>query len=196
MSRESIVAALLFAAGGAALFVAPAFAWLAAPIALAFIYCQSRILQASRGIPAWRAPALIPLNFATALVEGAGLLCVVVAVQGTPQGGVLYAFPALLVLRGYAWLVYLRRLPAGAPALAPLEDAGRVLHGIGTLAPLALLVVGATGWVPDPVATALIAAAGLMAACAGGYVKYCLVTRAGYNQGFALAHLPVRGARS
>jgi phenylacetyl-CoA:acceptor oxidoreductase subunit 2 len=37
--------------------------------------------------------------------------------------------------------------------------------------------------------------AGLLAALAGAWVKLVIVTRAGFNQGFALAHLPVRGAR-
>jgi phenylacetyl-CoA:acceptor oxidoreductase subunit 2 len=42
----------------------------------------------------------------------------------------------------------------------------------------------------------LIAAiAGLAATAAGAYTKYAIVTRAGFNQGFALAHLPVRGVR-
>jgi phenylacetyl-CoA:acceptor oxidoreductase subunit 2 len=41
----------------------------------------------------------------------------------------------------------------------------------------------------------LAAIAGLMAATAGAYTKYTIVTRAAFNQGFALAHLPVRGAR-
>ena len=33
-------------------------------------------------------------------------------------------------------------------------------------------------------------------AAAGGAFKFVLVTRAGYNQGFALAHTPVRGSGS
>jgi len=33
------------------------------------------------------------------------------------------------------------------------------------------------------------------AALAGSRVKHALVTRASFNQGFALARLPVRGAR-
>jgi hypothetical protein len=46
-------------------------------------------------------------------------------------------------------------------------------------------------------ATAWVAAiAGLAAALAGGYTKLRLITGAGFNQGFTLAHLPVRGARA
>jgi hypothetical protein len=35
----------------------------------------------------------------------------------------------------------------------------------------------------------------LLAALAGAWIKLVIVTRAGFNQGFALARLPVRGAR-
>ena len=41
----------------------------------------------------------------------------------------------------------------------------------------------------------LLAPAGLLAAAAGAWFKFALVTRAGFNQGFALTHLPVRGVR-
>ena len=33
------------------------------------------------------------------------------------------------------------------------------------------------------------------AVAAGGWFKFTLITRAGFNQGFALARLPVRGVR-
>ena len=45
--------------------------WLAAALALAFIYCQARMLQAAKGIPAWREPLLVPLMVVTGLAEGA-----------------------------------------------------------------------------------------------------------------------------
>jgi hypothetical protein len=40
------------------------------------------------------------------------------------------------------------------------------------------------------------AIAGLAATAAGAYSKLVIVTRAGFNQGFALVHLPMRGART
>ncbi|MFZ5539390.1 MAG: phenylacetyl-CoA:acceptor oxidoreductase, partial [Pseudomonadota bacterium] len=59
------------------------------------------------------------------------------------------------------------------------------------IVPLALLVaVLAAGWAADG---ALAALAGLAAALAGAFVKFTLITRAGFNQGFALPRLPVRG---
>ena len=41
----------------------------------------------------------------------------------------------------------------------------------------------------------VLTAAGLMALAGGAAFKFMLITRAAYNQGFALPHLPVRGAR-
>jgi phenylacetyl-CoA:acceptor oxidoreductase 26-kDa subunit len=44
--------------------------------------------------------------------------------------------------------------------------------------------------------TVLAALAGASAAFAGAYFKYTLVTRASFNQGFALTKLPVRGVKT
>jgi phenylacetyl-CoA:acceptor oxidoreductase subunit 2 len=73
-----------------------------------------------------------------------------------------------------------------------LGAAGRWLQIAGTALPLAtlalaVLVSGAWAW-------PLLAVAGALVAAAGAWFKFALVTRAGFNQGFALKHLPVRGA--
>jgi phenylacetyl-CoA:acceptor oxidoreductase subunit 2 len=47
---------------------------------------------------------------------------------------------------------------------------------------------------PDAVAAPLGAVAGAIALAAGWHLKLVLVARAGFNQGFALPHLPVRGS--
>ncbi|MEO8719241.1 MAG: hypothetical protein ABI423_13580, partial [Burkholderiales bacterium] len=73
MTRESFVAVLLFSFGAAALVKPQPFLPLAAATALVFAWCQGRILRASKGIPAWRAPQVVPLIVSTALAEGAGL---------------------------------------------------------------------------------------------------------------------------
>jgi phenylacetyl-CoA:acceptor oxidoreductase subunit 2 len=57
---------------------------------------------------------------------------------------------------------------------------------------IGLVASGSVGGVL--VAPALVLA-GLLVAGAGGWLKFMLITRAGFNQGFALAHLPVRGVR-
>jgi phenylacetyl-CoA:acceptor oxidoreductase subunit 2 len=45
-----------------------------------------------------------------------------------------------------------------------------------------------------PAAAPLYVAAGLCVTAAGAVLKFILVTRAGFNQGFALNHTPVRGS--
>jgi phenylacetyl-CoA:acceptor oxidoreductase subunit 2 len=53
-------------------------------------------------------------------------------------------------------------------------------------------------WIGTVAALALAFApplAGLAALAAGLWLKFALVTRASFNQGFSLPHLPVRGGR-
>ena len=67
-----------------------------------------------------------------------------------------------------------------------------MLVQLGTVAPLALLLVG---WFVPGVARVLVPLAGVAALATGWQFKFVLITRAAYNQGFALPHLPVRGTR-
>lgn len=73
MTREAFAAALLFPLGIGAFFIPQALP-LAALAAAGFLYCQARILRAAKGIPAWRAPKVVPLIIVTGLAEGAALL--------------------------------------------------------------------------------------------------------------------------
>jgi hypothetical protein len=70
-----------------------------------------------------------------------------------------------------------------------------VLQLVGTVAPLALVVAIALGAVSGATTVWVAAMAGIAAALAGAWVKLALITGAGFNQGFTLTHLPVRGAR-
>jgi phenylacetyl-CoA:acceptor oxidoreductase subunit 2 len=70
-----------------------------------------------------------------------------------------------------------------------------MLQIAGTLVPLLLIAVIVGGAVSAAQTPLIAAIAGLAAAAAGAYTKYTIVTGAGFNQGFALAHLPVRGVR-
>ena len=57
MTREGIVAVPVFLCGLAAVwFGGGVFVGMAALLGVLFLYCQGRILQASKGIPAWREP--------------------------------------------------------------------------------------------------------------------------------------------
>ena len=195
MTRESFAAGAAFALGlSAAWLGSQAVAQAAAFAALIFAYCQGRMLQGAKGIPAWRVPALAWLIFITALAEGAGLFVVLATLFDTPAKGVLAYFSLALVARGVAWSIYRGSVAKSTvrPALAALDRAGKILIQFGTLAPLALLLLGVVAAETGYVALLL---AGVAALATGWQFKFVLITRAAYNQGFALPHLPVRGTR-
>lgn len=177
MTRESIVAVLVFLLGAGAL-LEPRLGVLAAVAAAAFMWCQANILHASKGIPAWRVDEVIPLILATGIAEGAGIALLFVA-----DPFALAIFAAALVARWLAWRAY--RSAVRSPAL---ERAGRELLHYGTAAALALtlaaLVFTPAAWL-----------AGLAALATGWRLKHALVTRASHKQGFELPHVPVRGTR-
>ena len=196
MTRESMIAVPLFAAGAAALWQdGGAYAWVTAAFAAAFLWCQAQILKAAKGIPAWRAPLVVPLILSTGLAEGVGLLAVACALPATHA----FARPAslalavLLVARAVAWWVYRARLEAPRRSLAPLDRAAPLFHRIGSWIAAALAAIAAL-LAPDAVAAPLGAVAGAIAVAAGWQLKFVLVARAGFNQGFALPRFPVRGS--
>jgi phenylacetyl-CoA:acceptor oxidoreductase subunit 2 len=194
MSREALVSLLLFPLG---LGLAAGLRTWAAPVlfvALGFVYCQARMVQAGKGIPAWREPLTVPLIVATGLAEGAGLFWLGNAWQ--PVGGAALGllFVALLLARWVVWRIWRGRVAkiAAAPALAAIDRTGRSLQWLGSAVPLAFTALafsGAAGsWSPI-----LLGAAGLLAAGTGALFKFTLITRASYNQGFSLERFPVRG---
>ena len=183
MTRESLAAAALFAFGISHLaFRQPWTQFAAALAALAFVYCQARILRAAKGIPAWRAPEVVPLVLATSLAEGAGL-----ALLFEPDSFALALFVAALLGRAMAWLDY-RSALAQHPGRSALESAGKWLIRVGTLVPLALVL----GGIFHPQAAIFAAIAAILT---GWWFKFVLVTRAALNQGFSLPQLPARGVR-
>jgi phenylacetyl-CoA:acceptor oxidoreductase subunit 2 len=192
MTREAMVAPLLFAAVGAAWLGLPAAHWAAAVFALAFVYCQGRMLHASKGIPAWRVPQLVPLIIATGLAEGLGLWLLWNAAAGAVPVAAWWAFALLLVVRVALWFAWRRRVHAAAAALAAIDAAGTVFKLLSALA-LAAALVAIVVPLGDVGLRALQAIAGVLALAGGLWFKYTLVTRGGFNQGFALPHLPVRG---
>jgi phenylacetyl-CoA:acceptor oxidoreductase subunit 2 len=183
MTRESFAAVVLFAFGICALLLP--LAWLTyacGAAALAFVYCQARILRASKGIPAWRAPEVVPLILTSALAEGAGAALLF----ETAPVALLFA-ELTLIARLIGWYRFRAALRREHRA-AGLEGAGSVLVLLGTIVPLVL--------VPAAYVTPQIAPLAAFAVVATGWwFKLTLVTHAAFNQGFALPHLPVRGAR-
>jgi len=198
MTRESMVAGPLFVFGAAAAwFSGPVLVPFAVIFAAAFLYCQARLVNASRGIPAWRDPASVPLLVVTGLAEGVGafLLMAPWAAPGLPAGARVagaVVLIALVVLRAWAWFTYRRNVAADAPAKAVEVLTG--LHpwflGLGTIVPA--IAAAAAAAVPD-FAILASAIAGFTALIAGWMFKFTLILRAGYNQGFAIVRAPERG---
>lgn len=183
MSRESLVALALFPLGVAAL--ANPQPWLlgaSAAVAFAFVYCQARILRASKGIPAWRAPEVVPLIVTSALAEGAAAALVF---ETGPLAPLFLGFA--LAARALAWFLF-RKATRSERGAAALEHPGNLLLALGTALPLALIAAADA----LPLAAPLAAAASIGT---GWWLKFALVTRAAFNQGFAVPHLPVRGTR-
>jgi phenylacetyl-CoA:acceptor oxidoreductase subunit 1 len=197
MTRESIVALAFFALGLAALWSGSRGMLAAAALAaLGFLYCQARVLAAAKGIPAWRAPRIVPLIIVTGLCEGAGLFLAASALLAPLAPMRMAAAAGLAVLaamRAVVWRAYLDSLDGGAPSrtLEVLRafDLWFLLSGV--LAPLVLI---AAAFMAPGAEAPLFVLAGASAFAAGWALKYILITRAAYNQGFALAHVPVRGS--
>jgi phenylacetyl-CoA:acceptor oxidoreductase 26-kDa subunit len=196
MTREALVAVPLFGAALAAVWQeGGAYGWVTAALAAGFLWCQAQILRAAKGIPAWRAPRVVPLTVATGLAEGAGLLaltCAFPSVHGLARP-VAIALAVLLVVRAVAWRAYRRPLAAPRAALAVLDRAAPLFDGIGNWV-AAGVAVGAALLAPDALAAPVGAAAGALAVAGGWQLKFVLVARAGFNQGFALPRPPVRGS--
>lgn len=197
MTREAMVSMPLFGVGLlAAWFDDPRLLAAAAVVGLGFLYCQSRILEASKGIPAWREGMIVPLIFTTGLVEGAGLFLALAAL--TPAGLPLWAKPAfvlLLAARFLIWRMYGTRLARGAApkkAVAAVRAAHPMIFWGGHVVPTVLLAV--TPVLPASLAMAAVIAAGLCGLAAGWYIKIVIVLRAALTQGFAIPHAPSRGA--
>jgi len=186
MTREGLVALPLFALGGlAVLFDSGVALTGAALVGLVYLYCQARILNAAKGIPAWRHPALVLALMTMGLAEGAGLAMVLTAGQGA------LLLLLLLASRFVAWRHYLQRLKDdGAPlgTMRVLAASHKLFLIAGHVLPIVLLAVGD---VFD--ASAPLVLAGLLVAASGWRMKLILITKAAYNQGFALPRIPVRG---
>jgi phenylacetyl-CoA:acceptor oxidoreductase 26-kDa subunit len=192
MSREAMVAPLVFALGLGVAAGLHAWAPLLLFAAVGFLYCQARMVQAGKGIPAWREPLTVPLMVLTGLAEGAGWFWASGALPA--RAGVLLAllFAALVLARWLVWRAWRGRLAATADrrALAAIDRTGRGVQWFGGLLPILLTLFALSG---APGARVLLAFAGVCAALAGACFKFTLITRAAHNQGFALQHLPVRG---
>ncbi len=191
MTREALAALPFLACGLTALtFNLPLLGMVAALFGLLFLYCQGQILHAAKGIPAWR-PAQIPyLIFATGLTEGAGLFLLL---TGGASLGMAAGLLALTALRYLVWRRYKANLfSTGAPTrtVEVLERFEGGFFSAGCLAPAALVVAGFLLPGLQPI---LFSLAGLVVFTSGWWLKFTLVTKAAYNQGYAINAMPARG---
>ena len=192
MTREGSVGTLLFPLAIAGLiWDIPALVTLAGLLGLTYLYCQGRILLASKGIPSWREPAVLPLIIATGLCEGSGLLLLTMYIMASAgdHGWVLFVFVAFLAFRTYAWLNYRDKLAA---AKAPVKTIA-ILSGIHPLilwgsnvVPLALLLVAM--FIAN-MTTMFACIAAILAVAGGWYMKFTIVARASQVQGYSLGKL-------
>ena len=196
MTREAMVAPFLFADGlGAAWSGSQALIWTAAALALLYLFCQAQMIRASRGIPAWRSARVVPLLMLTGLCEGASLAILSAAFSADLNWLVAILF-VLALARGLTWHAYrsgLRHEGAPSKALVALAQIELPVAMLGNWAAAVLLLVAlASSSAPMIFWLVMIAALGILGS--GWLFKVVLITRAAFNQGFALPRLPVRGS--
>jgi phenylacetyl-CoA:acceptor oxidoreductase subunit 2 len=195
MSREALFSLPMMGLGLiGVLFFWPPIALIAALFGMGYLYSQAQILKASRAIPAWREPLIVPLIVVTGLAEGAALFLIAnAALQMSDQRLVLVLVLLLLLARLWIWTRYRQKVtaPEAAPAdtVAVLDRMNQPLALFGHFLPLILLLL--TLFVPSA-ATIFGLLAGLAALAAGGYLKFMLIARVAYNQGFAIVRTPAR----
>ncbi len=198
MTREALVAMPLMIFGLAgALFGWRTLLVVAAVCGLGFLYCQARMLYSAKGIPAWRTPKIVPLMITTGLCEGAGLFLAAGYLLSPASPGIAlkfagYALLALIVARVWFWLAYRGSLAGGdAPdlAVATLRGINSWFLGLGHVLPA--IVLAGSLLLPEQAAI-LHALAGSFALAGGWLLKFTIVTRAAYNQGYALLRTPAR----
>jgi phenylacetyl-CoA:acceptor oxidoreductase 26-kDa subunit len=195
MSREALAANVLFLCGLGVLLGLQWATWPTAVAALVFLYCQARLIGASRGIPTWHHPLTFWLLIVTGLAEGLGLFWLLGSWSQPTQ---LLSIPlAVLVLARWGlWREWRKQLAghAARPALRALAREEPTLVWFGTVAPIAFLLIA----IPAATGTALdawlLAAAGLAAAATGASFKFILVTRTAWYHGYSVPRMPVRGA--
>ena len=165
----------------------------AALLGLLFLYCQGQILQAAKGIPAWRQKGIVSLIFSTGITEGLGVFAAIYMVfsnnadQSSPLALMLLAF---LALRYITWRSYRHGLgKGGAPTQALKVLDGNAISITTTAQLLTAATVGLSFLSPQ-----LLIVGGLLALITGWGFKYALITRAAFNQGYAVTHMPARGA--
>ena len=198
MTREAIVAMPLLVLGLAAAATGwLSLLWSAAIVGMAFLYCQGRILVAAKGIPVWRTPRIMGLILTSGVAEGCGIYLLVIPWLGTESLGDIY--PALLTLllmliggRLAAWWAYRESLKGKAPkvALDVIDRSSFAFIAVGHVVPIIAVILA---WLFPDARLVWGTLAGMAATLGGWYIKGIIITRAAFNQGYAVEHAPARG---
>ena len=197
MAREAWIAGAFFPLAVLAIWSEALLALIAAAVSGAlFLFSQAMILKEAKGIPAWRSRLIVPLILATAAAEGAGMFLVAAAWLASLApiaGTIAIAAVMLAALRAWIWRQYLSALRLeGAPSrtLDVLAWFSPWLSVIGLLLPFGL---AGAGLYASHAALPLFAVAGACILGSGSAMKFVLIRRAAFNQGFALPKRTSRG---
>ncbi len=205
MTREGIVALPLFAAGAISVFFAADLApplssrsaeipaVLTAFLSLTFLYCQLRILNTARAVPAWREPRAMVLVGLSGLTEGLGVYLLLTAMLGIMSAVMMALMVIMVIARALAWHAYtaaINRSSAPEETKAVLTGVRKMFLFSGHVLPVSLIIIA---YVWPGVANVLLALAGIAATLGGWLLKVVLVTRAAYIPKTTIPNLPVRG---
>ena len=198
MSREAWIAGAFFPVALTSLWRESApLATAAAVLGLLFLFAQAMILKEAKGIPAWRSPGIVAVIVTTGLAEGAGLFVIAVAIL--PAFGMFSieaatALAVLTALRSLAWRHYLGGLETEGAPVGTVKVLARLRPWLFILGFVDPVVLVGLGLVVQNATRPIVAAAGFAVFITGWALKLILITRAGYNQGFALRRMQARGS--
>jgi len=198
MTREAIVAMPLLILGLTGVLTARlGLVWAAATVGMVFLYCQGRMLIAAKGIPVWRTPRIMGLILTTGIAEGCGLYLLLAPWLAPDALTATFPLVSILLLvfiagRFFAWRSYRSGLQGNAPtaALEVLHRSSPAFIVIGHILP-ALAILSGLLFPGILLISGLVA--GVTAASAGWFIKNVIITRAAFNQGYAIEHAPARG---
>lgn len=208
MTRETYAVALFYPAALLAV-ISPNVQWaegavfVAGVSAAAFLFCQARILYAGKGIPAWRASQVPWLICLTGLLEGVGCLAVIAAAKPNVLSGadsmasIGGVGATLSVLGLLAWCSYLEAaMSGGVPPLArgSLRRTDLWIRWGGYVLPAGAFIALCVPPITEAGQILLLILGGASAVVCGIALKISLVTRASYQQGYAIPRMPQRGS--
>jgi len=182
MSRETWAGGAFIALAGLD-FLLPWVGWrlAAALAALFFTLAQGWVLSHCRGVAAWNMPILPLVFLVSALASGAGILGLLTPFGSREPERLALQMAALIVLSGFAWIVYSVWLRQDSAVLG--------IFIVGHLLPLVILVVGLRSPAYASVAAAL---AGVGVLIGQLQAKAWLILKMGVLRPITIASLALR----